>query len=264
MKLTHNQLAEFNKLGYLSLEGLVEKDELNQILSSINEISTQNYPGHVLETHGKSYRAFHGCHLYSPVFNSFIRLSKFLEPARQILKDAVYLHQLKVNLKATYSGEMWPWHQDYIYWKKEDQIKNDQILSVMIFLDDIDEFNGPLYFIPGSHLQGFIDVNKSELSPDGWEGNVSASLSYQVDKSLISSLVKKYGLYSAKGKKGTVVWFHGNLIHASPSNISPFTRRILILTYNAVSNAPKDDGIERRPEFLNGRDRKALNELEEA
>jgi ectoine hydroxylase len=174
----------------------------------------------------------------------------------------VYIHQLKVNLKQPFSGELWPWHQDFIYWRNEDKVPTNNIVSVMIFLDEIVEFNGPMYFIPGSHHAGCIDLQKKEGSPDGWEGDVSSSLTYQVGEQQITSLVEQGGLFSAKGNKGSAIWFDGNLVHASPPNISPLQRRIAILTYNALSNAPQDSKISRRPEFLNGLDRQPLLEVE--
>jgi len=131
-----------------------------------------------------------------------IRAPQFLTPAKQLLKDEVYIHQLKVNVKQAFSGEMWPWHQDYIYWRNEDNIPTANIVSVMIFLDDIDEFNGPLFFIPGSHLIGCVDTPKAPDAPAGWEGNVSASLTYQIDAPLVTKLVERGGLFSATGKKG--------------------------------------------------------------
>jgi len=38
------------------------------------------------------------------------------------------------------------------------------------------------------------------------------------------------------GKPGTVLMFHGNLVHASPPNITPYPRKIVYLTLCAVSN----------------------------
>ena len=39
-------------------------------------------------------------------------------------------------------------------------------MNVAIFLDDVNEFNGPLMFIPGSHKQGVVDA---EARPDHHE-----------------------------------------------------------------------------------------------
>ncbi len=262
MKFSKADLDSYVTNGFLVQPELFSAEETQKLVDCLNEFEKNPQPGHVLEKNSTIYRAYHGCHLYDETYDALIRKPELLQPARQILKDEVYLHQLKVNLKQAFSGEHWPWHQDYIYWRNEDKVPTSAILSVMIFLDDITEFNGPLYFIPGSQRAGCIDSDKASDSPEGWEGNVSASLTYQVTNQQISSLVQQGGLFSAKGKKGTAVWFDGNLVHASPQNISPFQRRIAILTYNAVSNAPQDEHIARRPAFLNSRDRQPLRELE--
>jgi ectoine hydroxylase len=53
------------------------------------------------------------------------------------------------------------------------------------------------------------------------------------------------------GKPGSVLMFHGNLVHASAPNITPYPRKIVYLTLCAVSNH-----ITRfnRPEFIAHRD----------
>jgi ectoine hydroxylase len=260
MKISKNGLDSYRENGFLVQDSLVSTEETQELVGCLTEFEKQTLPGHIQEKGSSIYRAFHGCHLYDKTYDALIRKPELLQPARQVLKDEVYIHQLKVNLKRPFSGELWPWHQDYVYWRNEDKLPSNAMVSVMIFLDDITEFNGPLYFIPGSHHLGCIDVSKAKGSSDDWQGNVSASLTYQVTEEQVSSLVNQGGLFSAKGKKGTAIWFDGNLVHASPQNISPFERRIVILTYNAVSNVPLDQNIEPRPAFLNGRDRQPLRE----
>jgi ectoine hydroxylase len=235
---------------------------IERLVQCVDGFALVDAPGHVRERDTGVFRAFHGCHLYSAEFDAITRCPELLTPTKTILEDDVYIHQVKVNLKQAFSGEMWPWHQDYIYWRNEDKIPTNRVVSVMIFLDDINEFNGPLFFIPGSHQQGCIEPKIEKNAPKGWQGNVSANLTYQVADRLVSQLVEQGGLFSAKGKKGTAVWFDGNLVHASPANISPMQRRILIVTYNAVSNVPLHSDHNQRPEFLNGRERSPLTESE--
>jgi len=38
------------------------------------------------------------------------------------------------------------------------------------------------------------------------------------------------GIVAPTGKPGTVLMFHGNLVHASPPNITPYPRKIVYLT----------------------------------
>ena len=53
------------------------------------------------------------------------------------------------------------------------------------------------------------------------------------------------------GKPGSVLMFHGNLVHASAPNITPYPRKIVYLTLCAVSNHITQF---KRPEFIAHRD----------
>jgi ectoine hydroxylase len=50
-------------------------------------------------------------------------------------------------------------------------------------------------------------------------------------------------------------------VHGSAQNMSPFDRRIVLLTYSHVDNTPRETG-ERRPEFIVSRDFTPLHPLE--
>ena len=72
----------------------------------------------------------------------------------QIFGDALYMHQFKINGKMAFDGDVWQWHQDYGTWKNDDLMPEPRAMNVAIFLDEVNEFNGPLMFIPGSHKLG--------------------------------------------------------------------------------------------------------------
>jgi ectoine hydroxylase len=59
------------------------------------------------------------------------------------------------------------------------------------------------------------------------------------------------GIVAPTGKPGAELMFHGNLVHGSAGNITPFPRKIVYLTLCAVSNH-----ITRftRPEWIAHRD----------
>jgi ectoine hydroxylase len=45
-----------------------------------------------------------------------------------------------------------------------------------------------------------------------------------------------HGIVAPTGKPGSVLMFHGNLVHASPPNITPYPRKIVYVTFCACSN----------------------------
>lgn len=147
-----------------------------------------------------------------------------------------------------------------------------QVVNTLVFLDDMNEFNGPLFLIPGSHKEGMIDVTLNSRDTnkqrkfDGnfrWMSGFSAKLKYALDQKIIANLIAKYGIYSIKAAAGSVLFFNGNIVHASPNNISPFNRAIVIVTYNSIENIPMP--VENpRPEFLVSRDYRPVEPLSES
>ena len=81
-----------------------------------------------------------------------------VEPVQQLLGEPLYMHQFKINGKMAFEGDVWQWHQDYGTWLNDDLMPTERAMNVAIFLDDVNEFNGPLMFIPGSHKKGVIDA----------------------------------------------------------------------------------------------------------
>ena len=101
-------------------------------------------------------------------------------------------------------------------------------MNIAVFLDEVFPFNGPLMLIPRSHKHGVFNASHdtSTTSYPLWTLNNEA----------VEKLVNEGGLVAPTGKPGGVLMFHGNLVHGSAGNITPFPRKIVYLTLNAVSN----------------------------
>ncbi len=63
----------------------------------------------------------------------------------------------------------------------------------------------------------------------------------------MTKLVDKGGIVAPTGKPGGLLLFHGNLVHGSAGNITPYPRKIVYLTLNAVSNYIRKP---TRPEWI--------------
>lgn len=101
-------------------------------------------------------------------------------------------------------------------------------LNIAVFLDEVMPINGPLMFIPKSHKAGVL--------PAGHDTTTTSYPIWSLDNSTITSLAGEGGIVAPTGRPGSVVMFHGNLVHASPPNMTPFPRKIVYLTLCAVSN----------------------------
>ncbi len=247
MDLDDVQLASLENQGFLVLPGWFSEDEICIVQSRLPELFADSHPGNIIEKSSGTVRTSMGLHLRDSVFANLARHPRLINPALQVLQEPIYIQQVKVNVKAAFTGEHWQWHYDFATHHREDGVKKPLALNLHIFLDDVTEFNGPLYFIPGSHKAG-ID--------QAWLDETSTSYPlWVVDRDIVTKLVESNGMFSATGKKGTVLIFHDTLVHASSNNISPWDRSIFSLIVNPVSNAGRQSA---RPDYKHHRDLSAI------
>jgi ectoine hydroxylase len=228
MKLTPTQREQFDREGYLFFPGLFAKKEIAALTDEVPSLYAQHRPENVREKSGDVVRTNFAAHMYSAPFAKLARHPRMVEPIRQIFDEDVYMHQFKINGKAAFDGDVWQWHQDYGTWANDDQMPTARAMNVAIFLDEVNEFNGPLMFIPGSHKQGVLDA-KHDTSTTSYP-------LWTIDHEVIKKLVNHGGIVAPKGAPGSMILFHGCLVHASSSNLSPWNRVSVYLSLCAVSN----------------------------
>ncbi len=269
MELTKEQLKTYDDLGYLFFPNCFSPEEVKKMKAEVPDIYGKELPGKVLEKDGKTVRMIHGAHKENEVFRLLSEHSKVVLPIMQILNSSIYVHQFKINAKKAFDGEIWQWHQDYVYLWEEDGLPTPRIANAIIFLDEVNEFNGPLMLIPGSHKEGVISIiteaqqdSAYQDSPD-WIEAMTTNLKYAINKNTLARLVNQYGsIVAPKGPAGSVLFFHPNCVHGSASNMSPCDRTIVVINYNSVENLPV--AVENpRPEFLASRDYRGIEPVSE-
>ena len=248
MKLTAEQKAQFERDGYLFFPGLFTPDETRTLTDAVPELYARQEEYNVREKGTQSVRTNFAAHMYSAPFARLGRHPRMIEPVEDLLDEKLYMHQFKINGKMAFEGDVWQWHQDYGTWKNDDLMPTERAMNIAIFLDEVNEFNGPLMFIPGSHKKGVIDA-KHDLTTTSYP-------LWTVDNKLITQLVNraggsKGGIVSPKGPAGSMILFHSCLVHASTSNLSPFNRVAVYLSLCAVSNHIRR---HKRPEYIAHRD----------
>ena len=248
MKLTAQQLKQFDDEGYLFFPNYFSAEETAILKSEIPGVFAQRREENVREKTGDVVRTAFAVHTYNPVFEALVHSPRFVEPAEQLLRDKTYIHQFKINGKAAFDGDVWQWHQDYGTWKADDGMPEARAMNLAVFVDEVNEFNGPLMFIPGSHKRGVVEA-KHDLSTTSYP-------LWTVDNDLITQLVgraggKNGGIVSPTGPAGSMILFHSCLVHASTSNLSPWNRVSVYLSLCAVSNHIRR---HKRPEYIAHRD----------
>ena len=250
MNLTDAQTSEFHERGYLFLPEVFTADEIAVLSAELDGIFSQDRPENVREKNGRAVRTTFAAHMFNEAYGRLGRHPRLIEPVMQLLGGPVYMHQYKINAKAAFDGDVWQWHQDYGTWARDDLMPEPRAMNIALFLDDVNEFNGPLMFIPGSHKGGKLDA--------GHDLKTTSYPLWTLDNDTVERLVEEGGMVAPKGKGGSVLLFHCNLVHCSPANISPWNRTIVYLSLCHV-----DNHIRRfkRPEWIAHRDFTAIEPL---
>jgi len=254
MRLAPGQLRAFDDEGYLFLPDCFGEDEV-ALLRHEAELIVRSGREEVWREKSGAARTAFAAHTYNEGFRLLGSHPRLIEPVEQLFGEPLYMHQYKVNAKAAFDGDIWQWHQDYGTWARDDGMPEPRAMNIPVFLYEVMPINGPLMFIPRSHKFGVL--------PAGHDEATTSYPLWTLDHETITRLVDaagphggphggpKGGIVAPTGKPGAVLMFHGNLVHASTANITPYPRKIVYLTLCAVSNHIRKP---TRPEWIAHRD----------
>ncbi|MFK7859290.1 MAG: phytanoyl-CoA dioxygenase family protein [Granulosicoccus sp.] len=227
MRLTEEQLQEFDEKGYLFMPGMFDTDEAAVLKREAQEVYASERKEVWRESSGVARTAF-AAHTYNEAFKRLGAHPRLIEPVEQLLDGPVYMHQFKVNAKAAFDGEVWQWHQDYGTWKRDDEMPEPRAMNIAVFIDDVTAANGPLLFIPGSHKLGVVDA--------GHDLQTTSYPLWTLGREKVKELAERGGCVAPTGPAGSMLVFSSLLVHASPANISPFDRTIVYLSLCHIDN----------------------------
>jgi len=227
MELTARQVADFHEQGYLFLPELFTPEEVAVLRDEADGIYAQSRPEIWRERSGVPRTAF-AAHLYNPAFALLARHPRMIRPVEQVFGEQLYMHQFKINAKSAFTGDVWQWHQDYGTWARDDGMPEPRAMNIAVFLDEVMHINGPLMLVPKSHTHGTLAA--------GHDTTTTSYPLWTLDEPTVTRLVAEGGIVTPVGKPGGLLMFHGNLVHGSAGNITPYPRKIVYLTLNACSN----------------------------
>ena len=151
MKLEQTQRERFDREGYLFFPGMFTSEETRTLFSAVPELYSRREAYNVREKDSDAVRTKFAAHLVSEPFARLARHPRMVGPVEDLLGEKLYMHQFKINGKMAFEGDVWQWHQDYGTWLNDELMPTERAMNVAIFLDNVNEYNGPLMFIPGSH-----------------------------------------------------------------------------------------------------------------
>jgi ectoine hydroxylase len=222
-ELTVEQVEQFNRDGYLMVEGLFDAEEMSllmRVARADRQMAEQAYE-RLDSSDGRS-KLWITDSLGEDIYSAFVRCRRVVEPLEQLLCGEVYHYHHKMMLKEPFVGGAWEWHQDYGYWYLNGCLF-PEMASCLIAVDRATAENGCLQVIKGSHRMGRID--------HGEAGQQKGADIERVDEAL-----KHLELTHCEMEPGSALFFHCNLLHRSAPNRSPNPRWSLICCYNAARN----------------------------
>ncbi len=145
--------------------------------------------------------------------------SMITDLAEDLLGPDVLFHHSKLNFKWSGGGEEVKWHQDIQFWPHT----NYSVLTIGVYLEDVDETMGPMGVIPGGHEGELFNLYDTQ---GRWAGAIDESdlIRVPLDKAVFLT-----------GPAGSVTVHHCRMVHGSRPNMNPARSRPLLL--NAYSSA---------------------------
>ena len=237
--LSTSQMDDYSDEGYVFVPELLPVGDIRAVIAELPELCALQRPEVIFENDSQTVRSLMNVHTYSTAADKLIRNPLIIDPVKQILGSDVYVFQCVLNLKRAFTGDIWQWHQDFSTYLIDDGMPANRLVNVLIFMDEVNEFIGPLMLVPGSDRGEAI---KNDVD--------DATTSYPIralDNSRVASAVEVNGIVAPKGPAGSVIFANTNIIHGSASNMSPWSRALMSLTLNSVENKHRGSV---RPEWV--------------
>lgn len=254
--LTQSDVDRFRETGCVTLPGAVTDEQLGALrtdLASWVEESQKHMapfgamldgrprfdlePGHSAETPGL--RRVASPTELSDAYLDILRDSAMVDWLTQLIGPDLRFHHSKINSKLPGTATIVDWHQDFTF----DPHSNSDLVTCLLFLDDVTLENGPLMTVPGSHL--------GPLHTLWHEGRFTGAVDDDTAREFETRAIPH------TGPAGSVCFMHSKVAHASRANRSAQPRSLFIAAIAAADSVPLfANAVPSRHEgmILRGRD----------
>ena len=175
-------------------------------------------PGHSAEK--PALRRIQSPEEISEVFARTMREARTVDFCAELVGPSIRFHHGKVNSKLPGTSTQVQWHQDFLF----QPMTNDDMITALLFVDEVTLENGPPEVLPGSH--------KGTLHTHWHNGVFTGSVDHAIVEAQSDKIIK------CTGPAGAVCLMHASLLHGSAPNLSDQPRTLYITTYYA------EDAIE--------------------
>jgi ectoine hydroxylase len=238
--LTPSQQEHYRRDGWLALPGLVDAgrlDRLREITEDFVDASRDLTESNILFDldDGHSAEEPRLRRLSSPTdlhdgYWEFASQSVIADVAVDLLGPDVKFHHSKLNFKAPRGGEEVKWHQDIQFWPHT----NYDLLTIGVFLEDVEPGMGEVGFVSGSHDGPLFDL----YDGDDWTGALHDD---DLERAGVAAAVYPVG------PAGSITVHNCRTVHGSAPNRSDRPRPLLLQTYAAADAFSYTDLVRQSP-----------------
>jgi len=228
--LSRDQVAFYRENGYLVVERALSGAQLERLRADIDRVMEgargreANDEVYDLEdTHtpdAPRVRRIKLPHKHVPFVHELVCDPNLTDPVADLIGQDLRLRNSKLNTKSAGYGAPVEWHQDWAFYPHT----NDDVLALGVMLDDVDESNGPLLVVPGSHRGPVFDHHA--------HGYFCGAIDPETPGLGLDRAVP------LTGPAGSITLHHARLVHGSALNRSGRDRRFLLYEITAADAWP--------------------------
>ena len=150
--LTREQIADFNKQGFLTKIRVFDEAEASDIRKYFDDLLAQYLAA------GKDSYSITTAHMKHGKVYDLLTHPRIVAYVKDILGENVIAWGSHFFCKMPHDGKKVSWHQDAAYWP----LTPSKAVTVWLAIDDADIENAAMRFIPGSHHHGELTAQMHE------------------------------------------------------------------------------------------------------
>ncbi|HNB26712.1 MAG TPA: phytanoyl-CoA dioxygenase family protein [Alphaproteobacteria bacterium] len=156
----------------------------------------------------------------SEAYLDVVANSRIPDMVADLVGPNVKFHHSKINAKLPGANTEVKWHQDFPFTPHS----NDDLVTALLAMDDVDETNGPLVSALGSHKDGIAEI---------WHDGKFTGIAGDAAARAWERDAKTFTM-----KAGSVCLMHTKVGHSSGPNRGTRPRRLFIAVYSAEDAIP--------------------------
>lgn len=233
MRLSKERLRRYGADGFLAIDRLTDRDTLAQLREAYSDIVHRHVEVAADAMLGGRIRVITSPSAMHAVFDNNLALAGLREIADQVLGEATRTFDMLIY-KPPGDPEITPWHQDLAYFAQPFVPAGNAIPSwairFWVALDDVDEENGCMHFLPGYHREPLRQHRV--IAGDPGDANRLLALDdpdRQVDLARAVAVPLRAG--------SATMHSYGTPHHAGPNRSADRPRRAYIVNFANLSRA---------------------------